>query len=374
MKRAVRQFNLPAKRLKRSKYFIVPNDRLLWILAGLFIVLLVFNLLVIPAICSPRTPKINHREAVRISGIVRNTLELYEIDENRLVTVDTLTEVTVPQDFPFYRFYKELRKQLAEAHAEIIDCKKSRSTQLLLTVGKGNVAIEHFIFKFRQVARRTSRAAIIIDDFGYSFNQMVRDFLGLEYDLTISVIPGLAYTQKIADAADVHKKEVIVHMPMEPLNESYQDRGYTLLSGQDAGVISVRLRKAFTEIPIAVGMNNHQGSKVTADAVMMKNVMLVLAKLDKFFIDSRTNTNSIACQAARKAGVKTAENNMFIDVTDNSDAIQKQLLHMAEKAQESGRIIVIGHAHKNTLKALERTLPKIRSMGVEIVPVSHLAD
>jgi polysaccharide deacetylase 2 family uncharacterized protein YibQ len=349
----------------------VISDRTVRILSLSAVFLLVFNLAVIPMMLTPRKPKISTKDAVRISGVVRDVLQEYNINAASLSVVDTLTEVPILAEFAFYDFYSDLRARLKKNGGEIIECKKVRSSLILMSVGKRGVAVEHFLFKPRRVSRAPANAAIIIDDFGYSFNKMTRDFLTMEVPLTISIIPGLDYSQKVADAAGVNRKEIIVHMPMEPLNEPFKDHGYILLCSQDAGTISLRIRKAFSELPGANGLNNHQGSKATSDERVMKSVMASLKSLDKYFIDSYTSTGSIAYRTARQNGVRCSRNEMFIDAKDDRAFIKNQLMAMVEKAKKDGQVIVIGHARKNTLTVLKDTLPKITAMGVTIVSASQ---
>lgn len=374
MKRTLRKPLTISKQPRMLQFQEVTINRVVRILSFSAVFLLVFNLAVIPMIMAPRKPKISAKDSVRISNIVREVLREYNIEENSLSAVDTLTEVLTPAEFPFYNFYSNVRARLQKKGGEVVGCKKVRSSLILMSVGKRGVAVEHFLFKPRKASRATGNAvaAIIIDDFGYSFNKMTRDFLTMEVPLTISIIPGLDYSQKVSNAAGVNRKEVIVHMPMEPLNEPFKDQGYYLLCSQDAGTISMRIKKAFSELPGADGLNNHQGSKATADERVMKSVMSSLKSLNKYFIDSSTSTGSVAFRTARQNGVRCSRNEQFIDAKDDPAFIRSQLTAMAEKAKKDGKVIAIGHARKNTLAVLKQMLPKLQSMGVTIVPASQL--
>jgi polysaccharide deacetylase 2 family uncharacterized protein YibQ len=373
MKRARRKLLIPSEPPPTERLQDVVSNRAVRILSFSAVLLLAFNLAVIPMMLTPRKPKIGSKDAVRISGIVRDVLQEYNIETGSLTVVDTLTEVPIAAEFPFYNFYSDLRTRLKKSGAEILECKKIRSSLTLMSVGRRGVAIEHFLFKPRRISRAsTGNAAIIIDDFGYSFNKMTRDFLTMDAPLTISIIPGLDNSQKVADAAGVNHKEIIVHMPMEPLNEPFKDHGYILLCSHDAGAISMRIRKAFAEMPGANGLNNHQGSKATADERVMKNVMVSLKSINKYFIDSYTSTGSLGYRTARQNGVRCSRNELFIDAKDDPAFIKSQLTAMVQKAKKDGQVIVIGHARKNTLNVLNEMLPKIKAMGVTLVSASQL--
>ena len=78
------------------------------------------------------------------------------------------------------------------------------------------------------------------------------------------------------DAELAHKlgNDVIVHMPMEPNRGKPEWLGpggiMTKLSDEE---IRKRVEDAIHEVPFAIGMNNHMGSKVTADERVMSMVL-----------------------------------------------------------------------------------------------------
>ena len=47
-------------------------------------------------------------------------------------------------------------------------------------------------------------------------------------------------------------------------------------------------------VPLATGVNNHEGSRATADDRVMRDVAAVLAQRHLFFIDSRTIASTVA--------------------------------------------------------------------------------
>lgn len=375
MKRASRQNRKPQKEF-RLPTFKLP--RLDWKIVGLFVlamILIIINFIVIPAVNSNAPDKVKRQTALQISDTVHSVLTEFGIPERHITPDDSVTRVLISEDFDFFAVYRVIRAQLELLDAEIIDCQKAGAESILMSVGKQGRVVDYFLFVHSErVQLSRGRAALIIDDFGYSFNDLTREFLTLDIPLTISIIPGLAYSKKVAEIAQLHRKEILVHMPMESLNEPYQDDGFTLISGQDPGMVSLRVRRAFAHLPIADGLNNHQGSKVTADGTMMQSVMHTLKSLNKFFIDSRTNVNSVAFSTAQNTGVASAENKLFIDTTDDVEFIETQLLRMANTAKAEGPIIAIGHVRPNTLTALERSISKLKTMGISFVYASDVVE
>ena len=122
---------------------------------------------------------------------------------------------------------------------------------------------------------------LIIDDFGYR-NDLISDgFLKLDIPITCAIIPGHSQSKKFAEKALNAGKEVIIHMPMESSVVSTGEEEYKIKVGMTSEEIEWRINEVLKEIPEAVGMNNHQGSRATADSKIMTVVASVLKNRDK---------------------------------------------------------------------------------------------
>ena len=147
---------------------------------------------------------------------------------------------------------------------------------------------------------------IIIDDFGYRDDNVSEGFLSLDADLTFAVIPGHQNSKVFAAKADQNGYEVIVHMPMESTNETRGEKEYMLTTSMTSNEIESRVEEVISEFPEAVGMNNHQGSKATSDKRIMNILSNVLKRHGKYFIDSRTTSETVAEITMRFRGVHVA--------------------------------------------------------------------
>ena len=114
---------------------------------------------------------------------------------------------------------------------------------------------------------------LIIDDFGHSNNDLINEFLFMPPDFTVAVIPGLPYSTYLSIYSDSLGFENIVHMPMEAFNQDiYKNHPYLLTSSLNEIEVENKISNAFIEVPKAIGMNNHQGSKATENLQLMKYV------------------------------------------------------------------------------------------------------
>ena len=56
------------------------------------------------------------------------------------------------------------------------------------------------------------------------------------------------------------------------------------------------------------------------------------------------------------------------------EAIEREFDRMLLLAREQGVAVAIGHPHKVTMEILQRRLPELREMGIELATVSSLFE
>ena len=213
---------------------------------------------------------------------------------------------------------------------------------------------------------------LIIDDFGYRNDHVSNGFLNLSGKLTYAIIPGHEYSQLFSKKAYDAGYEIIVHMPMENIGKTYGEEEYALMSYFQDDEIKDRISSAFDQLPESIGLNNHQGSRGTADSRVMTLLAGVIKEKKKFFIDSRTTSNSLAETTMRKYNVATNKRDIFLDNELDEEIINTQLLKLAELSEEKGIAIGIGHVKPQTLSVLEREIPVLQKKGFRFEFVSRL--
>ena len=213
---------------------------------------------------------------------------------------------------------------------------------------------------------------IIIDDFGYRNDHISNGFLEIPAKLTYAIIPGHDHSQSFSKRAYDAGYEIIVHLPMENIGKTYGEEEYVLMSYFQDDEIKNRINKSFENLPESIGLNNHQGSRGTADSRVMTLLAKEIKNNKKFFIDSRTASNSIAESTMRKYGVPTNKRDVFLDNELDEEKIKIQLLKLAEKSEEKGIAIGIGHVKPQTLNVLAREIPELQKKGFRFEFVSNL--
>lgn len=216
--------------------------------------------------------------------------------------------------------------------------------------------------------------AIVIDDFGNGMNG-TEEMMKLPVKFTAAIMPFMPTTKKDAEEAYRLGHDVIVHMPMEPNKGLKKWLGpgalTTDLSDEE---IRKRVEAAIDDVPHAIGMNNHMGSKVTANEHMMRIVLSVCKERGLFFLDSRTTFKTVVPKIAAELNVPIVSNDVFLDDVYTVEHISKQIGELRKHLESHVSCITIGHvgpAGKKTASVLHQSIPGMQS-NVRFVKLSQL--
>lgn len=220
-------------------------------------------------------------------------------------------------------------------------------------------------------ARKRPRVAIIIDDMGHD-RQMAEKFIGLHAPVTFAILPNSPHQEAIARLAHERGLEVMLHLPMEPIEYPEVNPGPgALLASMGPDELLRMLEKNLKAVPHIKGVNNHMGSRLTANSEQMYQVFSALKRHGLYFVDSRTTEESICRSSARLFQIPFAQRDVFLDHAQDPASIRKQLRELVRLALRRGEALGIGHPHPNTYQVLREELPALREK-LELVPASSL--
>ena len=214
--------------------------------------------------------------------------------------------------------------------------------------------------------------AIVIDDLGMD-RRRTRDVTELPGPLTLSF---LTYADDLPNQTASARKaghELMLHVAMEPGSKTVDPGRNVLLTTLGADENRRRLDWGLNRFAGYVGINNHMGSKFTADPKAMAVVMKDLAARGLLFLDSRTGPKTVGRSVAERFGVPVVERNIFLDNVNEVPAVLDRLAEVERIARRTGFAIAIGHPRDATIEALSGWLPALNGMGLVLVPVSAIA-
>lgn len=222
-------------------------------------------------------------------------------------------------------------------------------------------------------AREPALIAIIIDDLG---NELLagRRAVALDAPLACAVMPHTAYGVRLAREAHAAGKEVMLHLPMQPMQMNRIAGPGEISLENSIGQLQEILASDLQAVPHVIGINNHMGSLITQHPGHMRWLMDALAaRGDLFFVDSVTTPASVAYATALDAGVPSARRHVFLDDDPAEDRVAEQFDRLKQYAREHGYAIAIGHPYPATLDYLERAIPELRNQDeFLLVPVSQI--
>lgn len=215
------------------------------------------------------------------------------------------------------------------------------------------------------------RISIIIDDLG---DQFERDWRAVRLPGAVSLafLPYSPHSRELAERAHRLGKDVLLHLPMESVNRRSLGPGAITLDMTEDEVLRT-INADLATIPHAIGINNHMGSLLTRHPGHMQWLMGELKRRGNlFFIDSRTTARTVALQLAQENQVPALGRDVFLDDDPSPAAIKHEFQRLIKLARQRGHAVAIGHPHPSTLNLLERELPTLETLGVQLIPISAL--
>jgi uncharacterized protein len=216
---------------------------------------------------------------------------------------------------------------------------------------------------------RDPKIAIVIDDLGSDIAGTDRA-MALPKPVTLSFLPYADAATFLSAEALRGGHEVLVHMPMQAV-EAHDLGPEPLTTGLAPDEIRRRLVDALVRVPGAIGINNHMGSRFTADRDALIPVAEELAARHLFFFDSRTTADTQIVPVSHAFGVASAGRDVFLDDEQTAGAVGTQLADLEARARAQGVAIAIGHPHDVTLAALAAWTQRAGARGFTLVPLSE---
>ena len=189
----------------------------------------------------------------------------------------------------------------------------------------------------------------------------------------MSILPGLRHTKDVANCAEVNHKLAMLHLPMEAQhNYDVYPPDYVIKTSMPQDLVAKIVNEDLDQMPSIEGVNNHMGSKATADRPLMRTVFREIKKRNLFFVDSMTASNSVSGKLAEEMGLPFGKRDVFLDNVNTREAITRQIVVLAHKARRRGFAVAIGHDRHLTMQVLKEEIPLLEKQGFKFVSIKEL--
>jgi polysaccharide deacetylase 2 family uncharacterized protein YibQ len=215
------------------------------------------------------------------------------------------------------------------------------------------------------------RIAIVVTGLGHSSAETEAAIQGLPGAVTLAFSP---YSRRLGESIRLARAaghEVLLNVPMEPVNYPDYDPGpHTLLTSLDQAANNRRLMWALGRVTGYVGVVDHWGSRFTASRRHMRPVLAALNARGLLFLDSRGSTRSATARIAASIGLPWADNAHFIDQQASREKIDARLRELEAIARRKGRAVGMGSPYPVTLERIAAWTRGADRRGFVLVPIS----
>ena len=220
-------------------------------------------------------------------------------------------------------------------------------------------------------AKNKAQLIFVFDDGGQNLEHL-KKFLELPFPITVAVLPQITHSQEAAQMVRKSGNEVILHQPMQSVNPKINPGPGAITPDMDEEQIKQQLFTNINQIGPIAGMNNHEGSGITADIDKMEIILKATEQAGIYFLDSRTNVETKVPYVAKGLGYTYYERNIFLDNEKTRANALSEIKKGLALANKNGSVIMIGHVWSaDFLPALLKEIyPELVSQGYTFSVVS----
>jgi polysaccharide deacetylase 2 family uncharacterized protein YibQ len=210
------------------------------------------------------------------------------------------------------------------------------------------------------------KIALVIGGLGLNPDEARQAIEGLPPEVTLSFTPYAENLQALVDRARAAGHEVMLEIPMEPLDYPDNDPGpYTLLGGAQAGDIQGKLDWLMSRATGYFAVTNRFGARFLSQDKAMAPFVQSLRQRGVGFIDDGQ-------APGRGGGLRRASMGPRIDASLDADSIDSQLLSLEAQALQSGSALGTGSAYPLTVAQVQKWAIVVRDRGYALAPASAL--
>ncbi|HVP13901.1 MAG TPA: divergent polysaccharide deacetylase family protein [Terriglobales bacterium] len=254
------------------------------------------------------------------------------------------------------------------------------ATRLILLVGVPGRPLDELVL-VREPRRTVSpvpaapRLALVLFGFGEDV-AAARRFFALPVTFAAAIVPGSPGTTSLVRAAKERGREIVLHVPIEPVNYPTLNPGRgTLLVTMKPDEVTGTVRRWLDQSEPVVGAANAMGSLGTQDGELMGAIFRELKRRRVPFIHVQPTAGAVCRALTGQMGVIYDEPDAVLDLearAKSTKELDRRWAAILAQARARGREMVWVRATPRTLEWLRRACTAKRLGGVELVPLSRV--
>lgn len=222
---------------------------------------------------------------------------------------------------------------------------------------------------------RGNRIAIVIGGLGLSQTGTQRAIQSLPGEITLAFAASGNSLQRWMQEARRDGHELLIQMPMEPIDYPDNDPGPLTLVTRDPPAENLRrLHQAMGQITNYTGVINYMGGRYLSNADALEPVLRDIEQRGLLFLDDGSSARTATETVAKAVDAPYAFADMTIDSQLDRQAILRKLDDLERVAQRKGTAIGVGSGFDETVDAVAQWVKEAQGRGVEIVGVASLVS
>lgn len=219
------------------------------------------------------------------------------------------------------------------------------------------------------------RIAIVVGGLNVSADNTKLALARLPGPVTLAFAPFAPAAQISVDAAREAGHEVLLEVPMEPLDFPESDPGAHALMVAASGDENIRrLNWSLSRFTGYVGITNLLGARFMSEQSTIEPLLKETARRGLIFFDDGTSRGSLALTAARHAGGAVAAGTLVLDDVQTKESVDKKLAELETEARRSGSAIGVASAFPVSIARIATWAEGAETRGFTLVPISTLAS
>jgi hypothetical protein len=243
----------------------------------------------------------------------------------------------------------------------------------LPVIGKdGRMPWRVYARPFSQLDKRP-RVAIVVTMLGVSENATRSAIETLPGEITLSYAPFVKNLAEWIDKSREAGHEVLIDLPMEPLDFPQSDPGpHTLLASVPIDQNLRQLGWVLSRATGYVGVATYMGAGLADNPRSLNPIYAELKNRGLMLVDTHENRLKSTEDVAKEVGLTITTADMFVDSKLSEKQIDAHLAEIEKLARANGSALAIARPYPLTLKRLAAWSAGLRDKGIALAPVSAL--